>query len=76
MPAFFGLTFDELLAAKHPTAWVEFERGDIDQQRLFDKFFKDGRPFDGEGLVRHMVRPGVVCARAPFGDPPAATSVG
>ena len=26
MPAFFGLSFDELMAAKHPTAWVEFEQ--------------------------------------------------
>ena len=27
MPAFFGMTFDEMMAAKHPTAWVEFEHG-------------------------------------------------
>ena len=25
MPEFFGLSFDELLAVKHPSAWVEFE---------------------------------------------------
>lgn len=46
----------ELLAAKHPTAWVEFENDQITQQQLFDKFFADGRQFDGEALIDHMVR--------------------
>lgn len=31
MPRFFGMSFQELLAAKHPDAWVRFERGVIDQ---------------------------------------------
>ncbi len=56
MPAYFEMTFDELLKAKHPTAWVEFEHGEINQDELFAKFFKDGRSFDGEGLVKLMVR--------------------
>jgi hypothetical protein len=45
----------ELLAAKHPTAWVEFEKDQITQQQLFDKFFADRRQFDGQALIEHMV---------------------
>jgi hypothetical protein len=56
MPKFFGLPFKQLLEEKHPTAWVEFERDLIDEAQLFDKFFKDGRAFDGRGLVAAMVR--------------------
>lgn len=37
-------------------AWVEFENDVIDEQQLFKKFFADGREFDGEALVQHMVR--------------------
>jgi hypothetical protein len=44
------------MAAKHPTAWVEFETGAITEQQLLAKFFTDGRSFDGPGLVQHMVR--------------------
>jgi hypothetical protein len=49
------LLAQELLAAKHPTAWVEFEKDQITQQQLFDKFFADGRQFDGQALIEHMV---------------------
>lgn len=55
MPAYFNLSFKELLAAKHPTAWIEFERGLISEADFLDKFFADGRAFDGPGLVQHMV---------------------
>lgn len=55
MPRFFSLSFHELLAAKHPTAWVEFEKAQITEQQLFDKFFQDGRAFDGTALVQHMI---------------------
>lgn len=56
MASFFGLTFKELLAAKHPTAWVEFEKGLIDEREFYSKFFADGRNCDGSGLRDHMVR--------------------
>lgn len=56
MGDFFGLTFKELLAAKHPTAWLEFERGEISEDAFYEKFFADGRPCDGHGLKAHMVR--------------------
>jgi hypothetical protein len=37
------------------TAWVEFENDMINQDELFEKFFADGRKFDGQALVQHMV---------------------
>lgn len=56
MPAYFGMTFKELLAAKHPSAWLEFEKGLISQDEFEAKFFADGRTYDREGLRQRMVR--------------------
>ena len=56
MPAFFGMTMAELLASKHPAAWVEFERGRIDEAAMLRSFFVDGRAVDGPGLVQAMRR--------------------
>ncbi|KAL2654201.1 hypothetical protein R1flu_022329 [Riccia fluitans] len=50
MPSFFGFTFKELLAAKHPTAWIEFEKGLISEAQFAASFFQDGREYDYEGL--------------------------
>jgi HAD superfamily hydrolase (TIGR01509 family) len=50
MPAFFGLDLAGLLAAKHPTAWIEFERGEIDEAACMEKFFHDRRVFDVEAF--------------------------
>ncbi|KAG9447167.1 hypothetical protein H6P81_013295 [Aristolochia fimbriata] len=50
VPAFFGMSMKELLEIKHPTAWIEFEEGLINEKELYTKFFKDGRSFDLEGL--------------------------
>lgn len=52
MPAFFGMTFDEMMAAKHPTAWVEFEHGRMNAGEYLDQFFADGRDFDRAGLMQ------------------------
>jgi FMN hydrolase / 5-amino-6-(5-phospho-D-ribitylamino)uracil phosphatase len=52
MAPFLGLTFEELLARKHPTAWGEFELGKISEAQLFERFFRDGTPIDGEGFKR------------------------
>ncbi|CAH9051883.1 unnamed protein product [Cuscuta europaea] len=41
---------EELLESKHPTAWIEFEKGKISEAELERIFFKDGRSFDLEGL--------------------------
>ncbi|XP_068661344.1 flavin mononucleotide hydrolase 1, chloroplatic-like [Aristolochia californica] len=54
VPAFFGMSMKVLLEIKHPTAWIEFEEGLIDEKELEMKFFKDGRPFDLEGLKACM----------------------
>lgn len=51
MPEFFGMTFEELLAAKHPNAWIEFELGQRDQESFLDDFFADGRSFDHQSFV-------------------------
>lgn len=55
VPAFFGITFDELLEQKHPRAWIEFELGHIDESTFFQTFFADSRGFDHEGLKTAMV---------------------
>jgi HAD superfamily hydrolase (TIGR01509 family) len=54
MPEFFGLSFEELLAVKHPSAWAEFERGERSEKNFLDGFFADGREFDREGFVRRV----------------------
>lgn len=54
VPAFLGLTFDELIAVKHPTAWIEFELGRIDESSFLPTFFRDGRGYDQQGLKRTM----------------------
>ena len=54
MPAFFGLTLKELLAVKHPTAWVEFEHGIIDEEACMSRFFLDQRAFDVAAFKAHV----------------------
>lgn len=54
VPAFFGVALQELIAAKHPTAWVDFELGEIDDEGLARRFFTDGRRLDVDGLRRAM----------------------
>jgi HAD superfamily hydrolase (TIGR01509 family) len=50
MPEFFGLTLNELIALKHPTAWVQFERAELDEQAFLDMFFTDRRSYDHDGF--------------------------
>lgn len=52
MPRFFGMTSAELIAAKHPTAWIEFEGGEIDEAEFLARFFRDGRAFDHASFKR------------------------
>jgi len=54
MPEFFGLTLEELMEQKHPTAWVEFELGEITEAELAAKFFRDGRSFDLAAFKQHI----------------------
>lgn len=58
MPAFFGMTAAELAAAKHPTAWIDFELGRASEAEFLASFFRDGRDFDRVGFVR--------CVRAAY----------
>ncbi len=51
MPEFFGMSFDAMLAAKHPTAWVEFEVGQRTESEFLSDFFADRRAFDHRGFV-------------------------
>lgn len=51
MPAFFGLSLPELVEAKHPTAWVEFELGELSEEQFLARFFSDGRGFDRAAFV-------------------------
>ncbi|MSR61524.1 MAG: hypothetical protein EXS08_03625 [Planctomycetes bacterium] len=55
MPAFFGLSFDELMAAKHPLAWVEFELGHLSEEGFLRTFFRDGRVFDHAAFKRVVI---------------------
>lgn len=54
MPRFFGLSMKELMEVKHPTAWIEFEKGVITEEELAIKFFSDARAFDFDGLKQCM----------------------
>ena len=52
IPAFFGLTQQQLLHEKHPTAWIKFELGQIDEAEYFRSYFADGRSFDHQRFKR------------------------
>lgn len=47
---FFGLDLDGLFAIKSKQAWLEFERGEIDEAAIVDRYFHDGRKLDLAGL--------------------------
>lgn len=55
VPAFFGMSLEALIAAKHPDAWVRFERDQIDEATMLASFFADGRSYDHAGLIATMV---------------------
>ncbi|CAM8989414.1 unnamed protein product [Rhodiola kirilowii] len=47
--------YQELIECKHPTAWIEFAKGQISEMELARKFFKDERYLDLEGLKNCMI---------------------
>jgi len=55
VPAFFGTDLRTLVKDKHPTAWVDFELGTIDEHELGRRFFADERELDVQGLKTAMV---------------------
>ena len=54
VPEFLGMTLDKLLQVKHPTSWIEFEKGTISEEEYLRTFFRSGEPIDGAGL-RHCL---------------------
>jgi phosphoglycolate phosphatase-like HAD superfamily hydrolase len=48
------MSFKELLAAKHPSAWLDFERGHISEEAFVASFFADGRAVNGPALRTAM----------------------
>jgi FMN phosphatase YigB (HAD superfamily) len=54
IPAYFGLTLDDFLAQKHPTAWVEFELGELGGEEYAAKMFSDGRGVDWQDFSAHV----------------------
>jgi HAD superfamily hydrolase (TIGR01509 family) len=54
VPSFFGMSLREIIEQKHPTAWIDFECGHIDEATMMARFFADGRSFDHAGLRTTM----------------------
>jgi HAD superfamily hydrolase (TIGR01509 family) len=54
MPAFFGMSFEEMLEAKHPNAWVEFELGKLSEEEFLPRFFADEREYDHAAFRAHV----------------------
>lgn len=54
VPNFFGLRMEQMLAQKHPTAWLEFERGEREESEYLQDFFADGRYFDHQAFCLMM----------------------
>ncbi len=52
--SFLGVSFPELMARKHPTAWGDFEVGKLDEPGLYTRFYADGTLIDGPGLKQCM----------------------
>lgn len=50
MPSFFGMTLREMMDAKRPEAWAQFERGELSEAEFLSRFFADGRAFDHAGF--------------------------
>lgn len=54
VPEFFGMPLKQLYKEKDPDAWTDFEKGLCSEEDLFKRFFRDGREFDGEGLLQKV----------------------
>lgn len=56
VPAFFGMTLEQLLEVKHPSAWSACERGELSAEDMEANFFADARAYDTAGLRETMAR--------------------
>lgn len=54
VPDFLGLSMEQLWQVKHPTSWVDFEKGKMGEEEYLADFFRDGRVYDQEGLKTCM----------------------
>lgn len=52
---FFGCDLEALFAQKSGEAWVDFEKGLIDEDAYNRRAFHDGRTFDSEGLKARCI---------------------
>ena len=50
IPDFFGIDFETFWADKHPTAWVDFELGLLEEEQFLEQFFADQRDYDIQGF--------------------------
>jgi FMN phosphatase YigB (HAD superfamily) len=55
MPAYFALSFEDLLDQKHPTAWIDFESNRLTEDEFFAMFFKDKRPIDKRDFIETVL---------------------
>jgi HAD superfamily hydrolase (TIGR01509 family) len=55
VPRALGMSLDELMEHKHPSAWLEFECGTIDEAAFARKFFADGRSYAHDRMKAAMV---------------------
>jgi len=55
VPRALGMTLQELLEVKHPTAWVDFEKGILDEDALRRRFFRDGRDYPHAAMKAAMI---------------------
>lgn len=52
VPRALGMELAEIVQTKHPTAWIEFELGDLTEEEFLPSFFADRRAFDHAALLR------------------------
>lgn len=51
IPEFFGLSLEQLYENRHPTAWLDFERGEISESLFYERYFPQrGEPIEGSAL--------------------------
>jgi HAD superfamily hydrolase (TIGR01509 family) len=55
IPRWLGMSLEELIRVKHPTAWIDFERGLIDEHTYGATFYTDGRTLDLAALKGALV---------------------
>jgi len=58
VPGVTGMSIEELFAVVHPSAWLEFERGQIDEETFIRRFYRPGlaRPLPApEQIVRTVL---------------------